>query len=137
PNAYHFSQYAMEFAEFSGNGYIGHITVRNCELGPSKGGGGVFYTRWVYAFTFEYNYVHDNHTHGWSSPLTFLDPLGHGAGEGTNTVRGNFVAYNTDVPQPFCIAKYCVGGTTDMCDDSVHGFGDLCPCFDNVNCQSG
>ncbi|HJY79589.1 MAG TPA: right-handed parallel beta-helix repeat-containing protein [Candidatus Binatia bacterium] len=134
PSVFHFAQYALAFQgpPFGAN-HLGHITVRNCEVGPN-GGGGALYTKGVYAFTFEYNYVHDNNTHGWTSPLNFWTPLGHL--DGQNTVRGNFVANNHDSAHPSCLEKYCHGGT-NSCEDSVRGFGDLCPCFDNANCQNG
>src|SRR5439155_26137708 len=81
-------------------------------------------------------YVHDNYTHGWTSPLNFWTPLGYYEKDGINTVRGNFVAYNKDTPPPDCLQKYCTGGM-NTCEDSVHGFGNYCPCVVNANCQSG
>src|SRR5262249_38731836 len=37
PNVFHFAQFAMGFAPFAA-GNLGHIAVRNCELGPNRGG---------------------------------------------------------------------------------------------------
>src|SRR5262249_42643789 len=84
----------------------------------------------------EYNYVHDNHTHGWTSPLNFYLPIGHL--EGRNTVRGNFIANNRDTPPPRGLEKYCSGvGEASMCEDGVPGFNGYCPCVTNANCRRG
>ena len=61
--------------------------------------------------TFEYNQVHDNWTHGWTSAVNFWNAVGKN--EGPNVIRGNTVWNNQDDPPIWCIPQYCGGATSN------------------------
>src|SRR5262245_17959780 len=128
------SQYAVAITNAAGR--AGHITVQNCEL-ANNDGGGVFYTKTVYAVTLQYSKIHDNHTHGWTSPVNLWEPAGKR--DGQNVVRGNVIYGNRDTPPLWCLQRYCTdpGVASHTCEDNVHGYGKHCPCFVDANCQSG
>src|SRR5262249_6049137 len=102
------SQYAV-FLNWA-LGSITDVTIRNSEL-VNNNGGGVIHAHGTGRVTIEYNPIHDNWTHGWTSPVSFWNAVGKN--EGPNVYRGNTVYNNQDDPPLFCIPKYCGGSKSN------------------------
>jgi parallel beta-helix repeat protein len=125
-----------------GLGPATNITIRNSEF-TNNNGGGVLHAHGTGRITFEYNKVHDNWTHGWTSAVNFWN--GVGKNEGANVIRGNVVWNNQDDPPVWCLPKYCGGATsnknacawdqyTNTHLSTPQGYG--CACGTNADCQS-
>jgi len=143
-NATNSSHVASQYAAFIhwALGPATDITIRNSEF-ANNNGGGVLHAHGTARITFEYNKVHDNWTHGWTSAINFWNAVGKN--EGANVIRGNVVWNNQDDPPLWCLPKYCGGSTSNKnaCawDQSTNthlstpqGYG--CACGSNADCQS-
>src|SRR5262245_57109989 len=118
------------------------ITIRNSEF-SNNNGGGVLHAHGTARITFEFNKVHDNWTHGWTSAVNFWNAVGKN--QGANVVRGNVIWNNQDDPPVWCLPKYCGGPTsnknacawdqyTNTHLSTPQGYG--CACGTNADCQS-
>jgi hypothetical protein len=125
-----------------GLGTATDITIRNSELNNNNGGGAL-HAHGTARITFEYNKVHDNWTHGWTSAVNFWNAVGKT--EGANVIRGNVISGNQDDPPVWCVPKVCGGATSNtnacMWDQYTNkvaatkqGYG--CACGANSDCQS-
>lgn len=136
------SQYGMVIRN-AGASIPTDITVRNAEF-VNNHGAGALHAYGAARITFEYNKIHANHTHGWTSAMDFW--LSNGKIEGQNVIRGNTIYDNEDDPPIFCLSNYCAGSTqfknrcefdkwTNKATTVLQGFG--CACGANSQCQSG
>lgn len=129
PASARLTYYATAFE--SAYGSPSAFTVQGCELDDNSN---VFFTNRADGLTFQYNYAHDNHLHGWTSVVNLYHM--RGALGSQNVVRGNIIANNSDTPPPWCLRQVCSGGT-NTCFDHINGYGNGCTCMVNANCQSG
>lgn len=121
--------YAIALESAFGN--PSQLTIQNNEIDDNSNS---FYSRGIENVTFQYNHVHDNHLHGWTSAINLYHM--RGAKGGQNIIRGNIVHDNYDVPPPWCLARVCSSGS-NSCFDQINGYGAGCTCVVNANCQSG
>jgi hypothetical protein len=140
-NASHIpSQYAVYLHVAVGT--VSDVTIRHSEF-VGNNGGGALHAHGTARVTFEYNTVHDNWTHGWTSAVNFWNAAGKN--EGANVIRGNVIHDNQDDPPLFCLPKVCGGSTAntnpclyDQYTNKVaarpQGYG--CACGANSDCQS-
>jgi len=144
PNSSNTSHIPSQYAFYInwGLGSPTDITIRNSEF-ANNNGGGVLHAHGTARVTFEYNKVHDNWTHGWTSAVNFWN--GVGKNEGANVIRGNVVWNNQDDPPIWCLPQYCSGATsnknacawdryTNTHLSTPQGYG--CACGSNADCQS-
>src|SRR5262245_582797 len=144
PNASNASHIPSQYAAYLhvAVGTVSDLTIRNSEF-VGNNGGGALHAHATARVTFEYNTVHDNWTHGWTSAVNFWN--GVGKTEGANVIRGNRIYNNQDDPPQFCVPKVCGGATSNtnacMYDQYTNkvaarpqGLG--CACGANSDCQS-
>src|SRR5262249_61713605 len=81
-NAGNTSHVPSQYAAFIhwGLGPATDITIRNSEF-SNNNGGGALHAHGTARITFEYNKVHDNWTHGWTSAVNFWNAVGKNRSE--------------------------------------------------------
>jgi len=124
-------------------GPLRDVTIRRSEFDHNDGGG-VIHAQATGGVTLEYNHVHDNFTHGWTSPVNFWRAVGKDVAP--NVARGNTIHDNQDDPPPFCLPRVCGGSTaakgacmvdayTNRTAAWPQGYG--CACNADSDCESG
>jgi len=111
------------------------VTVQNCDL-YNDDGAGVLLAEAAGAVRFFHNTVHDNETHGYSSPIdTFLSR--EGVVGRSSYIWGNVSWNNLDVCPPWSNATMCLPSGTPPTFTCTGGPLDGTPCTAEVQCGSG
>ena len=131
--------YAVEFGRHAGS--PAEITLQWSEFTDNTN---VIFTQQADGITIQDNWIHDNHTHGFTSCVNLWQA--RGALNQPNIVRRNTITGCQDDAPTWCLSKVCTDpgvdgpspwGRGNTCTDSVNGYGMGCTCIADANCQSG
>ncbi len=118
------SQYAIALERASGS--PGEITIQNNEITNNANS---LFTQNAEGVTIQYNWIHDNTLHGWTSAVNLFEARGLSGRQ--NIVRGNIIHGNKEVTPPWCLSHICSGDPavyTNSCFDRDNGYGAGCSC---------